>query len=283
VDPSRRALLQALAAVGAGAATGCTPVYSASRLGPATPPQVLGPFHPHGATLATCYPPTPNNDLATVAGQAPAEGLRLYLRGTLRDGEASVPGATVEIWQTCHRGRYAHPDDEYGRRIPRDPGFQYYGTCTTDADGRYLFRSVMPRRYPAGFPGDRAWWRPPHVHFRVRVDGERRLTTQVYFRDPSDLENSWNHVAAQDADRLLAGLPEDRRDELICELAEATADDELAAALVADPMPTDGDDGPWGVARSGVFDLRIDRPSAGEILYPEVPAGHPRSSGRKTC
>jgi len=258
-------------------------VYKAELLGPATPPQVLGPFHPHGATLESCYPADITNDLATVEGAPPAQGLRLYLSGVVRDGDAPVPGATIEIWQTCHRGRYAHPDDEYGRRIPRDPGFRYYGTTVTDAAGEYVFRTVMPRRYPAGFPGDRAWWRPPHVHFRVVVDGERRLTTQVYFRDPLDVDDAWNHVAAQEADRLLAGLPEERRGELICPVAAAADDPDLARLRVGRSLATTGDDGPHGVARSGRFHLRIDRPGPGEILYPEVPAGHPRSTGRTRC
>jgi protocatechuate 3,4-dioxygenase beta subunit len=264
---------------------GCTPKYAAERLGLATPPQVLGPFYPRGGTLGSCYPSGLNNDLATVVGQIPAEGLRMYLLGTLTDEGEPVAGAKVEIWQTCHRGRYAHPDDEYGKEIPIDPGFQYYGTCVTDAAGDYLFRTVMPRRYPAGLPNQPEWWRPPHVHFRVHVNDEWRLTTQAYFRDGMDGDNQWNHIAVQEVDRLLDGLPEDRRAELICVLGAASehADLPRLRAALLPGGSTDGDDTRHGVARAGRLDLRIDRPGVGQKMYPEVPAFNPRSTGREVC
>jgi protocatechuate 3,4-dioxygenase beta subunit len=285
----RRSLLKALAASAvagtAGLSLGCTPKYAAERLSLATPPQVVGPFHPFGKTLESCYPADLDNDLATVAGQRPAEGLRMYLMGRITDGGAAVAGATIQVWQTCHRGRYAHPDDEYGSRIPRDVGFAYYGTCVTDAAGEYLFRTVMPRRYPAGYPGEPEWWRPPHVHFRVVLRDERRLTTQLYFRDDLDMDNAWNHIAAQEIDHLLGGVPEARRSELLSVLCAASDHPDLSRmrGKILPRGSTEGDDGPHGPARAGRFDMRIDPPGPGQVLYPEVPAFHPRATGKTTC
>jgi protocatechuate 3,4-dioxygenase beta subunit len=85
-----------------------------------------------------------------------------------------LPGVVVEIWQADAHGRYHHPED--GRRGPRDPHFQGFGSQRTDAQGRYRFKTIKPGAYPAA-PG---WIRPPHIHFQVTGNTER-LVTQMYF------------------------------------------------------------------------------------------------------
>ena len=47
---------------------------------------------------------------------------------------------------------------------------------TTDAEGRYRFKTIKPGAYPAG----QGVIRPPHIHFIV--SGQRdKLVTQMYF------------------------------------------------------------------------------------------------------
>ena len=53
-----------------------------------------------------------------------------------------VGGADVEIWQANSVGRYAHPDDM--NPVPLDPNFEGFGAVTTDADGRYQFKTIKP-------------------------------------------------------------------------------------------------------------------------------------------
>lgn len=200
-----------------------------------TPWQTEGPFHPSPAMRKRRFPTDLDADLTRV-GDTEAQGTVLGLHGVVRstDGEP-LPDAHVEIWQTCHRGRYLHSADDTGSEIPPDPGFAYFGSTRTDADGRYAFLTVMPRRYPSG--GQREWWRPPHVHIKVRAGRKERLTTQIYFDDPADPENDWKHRAIQEVDRLIARIPAARRGELVCRLHEPDAVDLAVLAAFGLPAP----------------------------------------------
>lgn len=148
-----------------------------------TPPQILGPFYPF------MHKPTETGDL-TGGGQA--RGTVLYLSGRiLADSGQPVAGASVEIWQANAAGRYAHPNDESG--VPLDDNFQGFAVTTTDADGRYAFKTVRPAAYQAA-PGR---WRPAHVHFCVTSRYER-LVTQMYFKgDTWNEKDSWLNSAAR--------------------------------------------------------------------------------------
>lgn len=161
--PLRRRILFALAAAAipaARAATALTP----------TPAQTEGPFYP------TKIPADHDADLTQVAGHAaPARGTRLYFSGRVlaRDGKPHA-GATVELWQCDSFGRYHHAGDE---GFPRDDGFQGYGVAVTDADGRYVFKTIRPVAYSG---------RVPHLHMKVRTTEGAALTTQAYIKgDPT--------------------------------------------------------------------------------------------------
>lgn len=134
-----------------------------------TPRDAEGPFYP------TRLPADVDNDLAQVRGHAQgASGTLLYLDGRVlaADG-APLRGARVELWQCDSYGRYHHVDGDSGGR---DPDFQGFGTTTTDADGRYTFRTIRPVRYGG---------RPPHLHFKLAHARAGNLTTQLYPRGES--------------------------------------------------------------------------------------------------
>jgi protocatechuate 3,4-dioxygenase beta subunit len=80
----------------------------------------------------------------------------------------------VEIWQTNTHGRYTHPSDT--NPAPLDPHFEGFAVQTTDAEGRYRFKTIKPGAYPAN-PN---WMRPPHIHFDV-TGMSNRVITQMYF------------------------------------------------------------------------------------------------------
>ena len=131
-----------------------------------TPDQIVGPFFPVGRA------PETSGDL-THHGKA--EGSLLYLSGrVLNCAGKPLPGATVEIWQANAHGRYDHPHDS--NPAPLDPNFAGYAAVQTDEQGRYAFRTVRPKAYPAA-PGR---FRPAHIHFRVTAKQEQ-LVTQMYF------------------------------------------------------------------------------------------------------
>ena len=131
---------------------------------PATPAQMRGPFYPLQPDSAA------GNDLATVDGRVRALGTPLTIVGRVRDTAGRAQGGIlIEIWQTNAHGRYHHPHDDSA--APLDPNFRGYGRGTTDSEGDYRFRTVMPVAYPG---------RTPHVHFRLSRDGRELLVTQMY-------------------------------------------------------------------------------------------------------
>jgi protocatechuate 3,4-dioxygenase beta subunit len=111
------------------------------------------------------------NALAAFPEPALADGEVLVLYGqVLNTNGESLAGAAVEIWQTDAKGIYDHPGAP--GTANRDPAFQFYGTSTADAQGRYRFRTVLPQEYGS---------RPPHIHLKVKLDGNTLLTSQFYF------------------------------------------------------------------------------------------------------
>ncbi len=151
----------------------------------ATPQDALGPFYP------TKWDGEIDNDLLAFAGKSFAKGTPLAITGRVlaTDGKP-LAGAVVEIWQTDDIGKYRHPGDD--GEGPAKRGFQGFGQTTTDAEGRYSFRTLKPVRYET---------RPPHVHFKVVAARHRQLVTQLYFAGES-AERGRDFMFSKERDRL---------------------------------------------------------------------------------
>jgi protocatechuate 3,4-dioxygenase beta subunit len=166
-----------------------------------TPAQVLGPFYP----ITNVWAKTP--DLTRPregSGQAAGQVLQVTGRVLNLSGEP-VRDAKIEVWQANTYGRYRHPSDN--NPAPLDPNFDGAGVLTTDAEGRYGFKTIKPGAYPAG-PN---MMRPPHIHFQV-TGREDRLVTQMYFE----------HEPYNDTDRLLNSA--ERKELLIAKLLPPSPD-----------------------------------------------------------
>lgn len=139
-----------------------------------TPAEVEGPFYMNDYDRKAAL--VNNNDLTQIPGaERAADGEVIYVGGQVTTGDCRpLKGATVEIWQSCVTGRYAHVRDP--NPAPIDPYFRYSGESITDDEGRYSFKTIKPGAYP--LPGGLA--RTPHIHFRV-VALNPVLTTQMYF------------------------------------------------------------------------------------------------------
>jgi protocatechuate 3,4-dioxygenase, beta subunit len=174
-----------------------------------TPPQIVGPFYP------LTERPDLAADLARPSGStAEAHGQLLYVMGRVVTCSAEpVARARIEIWQANAAGKYRHPSDT--NPAPLDPNFKGFAQLTTDAAGRYAFRTIKPGRYPT----PEGEMRPPHIHFTVegRID---RLVTQLYFAGEPENET----------DRWLNSLPQPER--LIVTLQAPTLNLETCACLV---------------------------------------------------
>ena len=114
-------------------------------------------------------------------------GTPLFVIGHVIDPEGKpIQGAEVDVWHASPVGLYENQDSEQADMNLR-------GKFTTDADGRFWFRTVKMVGYPIptdGFVGrllraqGRHPYRPAHLHALIFKPGYKTLISQVY--DPSD-------------------------------------------------------------------------------------------------
>lgn len=116
-------------------------------------------------------------------------------RVTDLDGKP-VAGADVELWQCDATGTYSNIPYPDGRTLP--PPYNLRGKLTTDVDGRFEVRSIVPVPYeipkqgPTGILLAAAGWhafRPAHLHVLVDAPGFERLTSQPYLSNSPYLDS----------------------------------------------------------------------------------------------
>lgn len=160
-----------------------------------TPFQTLGPFFDFGLVI-------PNGEVIAAPSAA---GRHITIEGSVRDSAGSpLPDALIEIWQADAAGRYRNPS--HPARGSTDAAFDGFGRAATDAEGRFLFKTVVPGRVP-GVDGR---LQAPHAAVGVLARGIlTRLVTRMYFEDePSNAE-----------DAVLALVPPSRRGTLLAKRA----------------------------------------------------------------
>ncbi len=156
---------------------------------------ILGPFH---------LPDAPHLDAPFELPHRPDEkGDPALLTGRVIDADGNpLAGANLDVWQ-------ADADGCYSSFMPGPPDGNLRGQVTTDENGRYEIRTVIPGPYtiPLDGPTGRmtaaaGWspWRPAHVHLIVSADGFEPLVTQLFI-DSSDYLDS--DVASAVKDELI--------------------------------------------------------------------------------
>lgn len=153
----------------------------------------LGPYYPIARPLDQ------DGDLTRLAGHngvAKGKIIDVYGRVTNHLGH-KVANARLDLWQANSVGRYMHPGDKSD--LPLDPDFQGSGILTTDAEGNYRLRTILPGIYPAG---DSV--RPRHIHWDIKTVNAR-MTTQMYF--PGEKENALEKIGADDNRVAVASAP----------------------------------------------------------------------------
>jgi catechol 1,2-dioxygenase len=194
--------------------------------GTSTESTVLGPFH---------MVESPRRELGDNIN-LDGKGAPCLISGRVSgpDGEP-LAGATVDVWQTNEDGFYD----------VQQPGIQPVGNLrglfTADVDGRFWFRSVVPRFYPIPDDGpvgellaatSRHPNRPAHLHFIASAPGYRPVTTHVFVADSPYLDSD---AVFGVKDSLVRDVPE--------------VDDPARAAKVGLPNPF----------RTLTFDLTLQR------------------------
>lgn len=146
------------------------------KLQGATETTVLGPFYVKGSKNFPMW--------GDITGSA--KGIPTFMMGTVTDVAGKpIVGATLDVWQTDGEGSYdvQLPDASFAR-----------GKLTTDANGRYGFKTIKPVSYPIptdGPVGDmlrgmgRHPYRPAHIHTIVSAPGYEQIATHVFVKgDP---------------------------------------------------------------------------------------------------
>lgn len=191
-----------------------------------TPEQTAGPFYPgykafHNADnnmSNTVYKQIsfPIDEAVHAIAQSKAKGSLLRISGQVVDKNGQpVTEAEVQFWQTDgDQGRYLVEKTDK----PLDPNFEYVGKDMTRTDGTWSIATVRPKEYEA----DAEWVRPDHIHVRVFIKGQLKLTTQLYFSDDQELI---------DKDRILQALTPEQRAALIIELQNHGVKNESAGSI----------------------------------------------------
>jgi catechol 1,2-dioxygenase len=151
--------------------------------GTSTESTVLGPFH-----MVESPPRQLGQDIAL---DGKGEPCLVTGRVTGPDGEP-LAGALVDVWQANAEGFYD----------VQQPGVQpernLRGLFTADHDGRFWFRTIVPRYYPIPEDGPvgellaatgRHPNRPAHIHFIATAAGHRPVTTHLFVDDSPYLDS----------------------------------------------------------------------------------------------
>jgi protocatechuate 3,4-dioxygenase beta subunit len=138
----------------------------------ATESTVLGPFHVVESPTRAL-----GDDLAETH-----DAVRCLVRGRVLDLDGRpLAGALVDVWQADDRGLY---DVQKSDAAP-----DLRGLFTTDDEGRFWFRTIVPSHYPIPDDGPvgellratgRHPYRPAHIHFIAGAEGHSPVTTHLF-------------------------------------------------------------------------------------------------------
>ncbi len=119
------------------------------------------------------YTPNPPDIIDGQLANVNEPGTRLILSGQVKTLDCSqvISGAEIDIWHANENGDY----DNSG-------GYHLRGKTYSDAQGNYMFETIMPGKYLNGNTH-----RPAHIHFRITVPGYPTLITQLYFSGDSSI------------------------------------------------------------------------------------------------
>ena len=149
----------------------------------ATQSTVLGPFH---------MTSSPERELgANIDLVGESQPCVVIGRVVATDG-TPLPGATLDVWQANDHGAYDVQEPD------KQPDGNGRGLFTTDAEGRFWFRTIVPSYYPIPTDGPvgellaatrRHPYRPAHIHFIAAADGYRTLTTHIFVGDSEYIDS----------------------------------------------------------------------------------------------
>jgi hydroxyquinol 1,2-dioxygenase len=129
---------------------------------------------------------------ADLAGER--SGAVVLVHGQVRDTLGNpLPGAIVDTWQADSAGTYPIQEQASGQ-----DKYDLRAKFTADDSGAYYYTTVLPKPYTVPYDGpvgrllragNRHAWRASHLHYIVRANGMRPITTEVFFENTEYLDN----------------------------------------------------------------------------------------------
>ena len=122
------------------------------------------------------------------------DGTSLLVYGMVRDTLGNpLPGAIVDTWQADGTGTYPIQEQASGQ-----DKYDLRGKMTTNEKGEYYYTTVLPKPYTVPYDGpvgkllragNRHAWRAAHLHYIVRAEGMRAITTELFFENTEYIDN----------------------------------------------------------------------------------------------
>jgi len=152
--------------------------------GGATEGSNLGPFYLDDA---------PEKELGADLGDG-RDGATVLVYGTVTDSlHKPLAGAIVDTWQADGTGTYPIQEQDQGQ-----DKYDLRGKFTTNEKGEYYYTTVLPKPYTVPYDGpvgrilragDRHAWRAAHLHYIIRAEGMRSITTEIFFEGGEYIDN----------------------------------------------------------------------------------------------
>jgi hydroxyquinol 1,2-dioxygenase len=124
--------------------------------------------------------------------RSPTRGPELFVTAHVKGPDGNpVADAEVDVWQSSTEGLYENQD-------PTQADMNLRGKFTTDKNGDFWFRSILPAGYPipiTGPVGDllraqgRHNMRPAHLHFLIFKEGFKTHISQVYVPEDPHIDS----------------------------------------------------------------------------------------------
>ena len=171
-------------------------ILLSDTLGATTMKDIINNRKPAGVTEYTILGPFYRQDApelplsANIAGGIPGEPV--IMRGRVLDPDGTpIPNAKLDVWQSNAEGFY-------DLQMESLQGTALRGVFHTDAEGKYIFRTIKPSFYPIPSDGPvgqmliamgRHPYRPAHVHFMISAEGYQPVTTELFVADDPYLDS----------------------------------------------------------------------------------------------
>lgn len=193
---------------------------------PGSPEAIEGPFYIAGAPMLT--------EPYVMPQRVDEAGDIAFMIGRVTDSAGNgLAEIEMDLW-------HADVDGKYSNIYPEVPAFNLRGRFLSGADGRYEVQTILPPPYEIPKDGPtgqmlkllgRHCFRPAHYHIKLRGNGYKELTSQLYFKGGEYLDDD---VANAVRDGLIIPITKEVRNGKECWIAEydfaMARVDELATA-----------------------------------------------------